>query len=97
MCPEYHIFGEHTQGGFAEYVAVPAANLEPLADGLDFVHRRGDPGRFHDRLALVETAGEVTAGDTSLCWRRAGCVGVAAIQIARWAGARVFAGAEHGG
>ena len=37
MCPEYHIFGEHTPGGFAEYVAVPAANLEPVPPGIDFV------------------------------------------------------------
>lgn len=94
MCPSYHIFGEHTQGGFAEYVAVPAPNLEPLPDSLDYVHAAAIPAGFTTAWRLVETAGEVTAGDSVLVLAAGGSVGVAAMQIAQRAGARVFAGAS---
>jgi NADPH:quinone reductase-like Zn-dependent oxidoreductase len=94
MCPHYHIFGEHTQGGFAEYVSVPAANLEPLADNLDFVQAAAIPAGFTTAWRLVETAGEVVAGDSVLVLAAGGGVGVAAIEIARRAGARVYAGAS---
>lgn len=97
MCPEYHIFGEHTQGGFAEYVSVPAANLEPLADSLDFVHAAAIPAGFCTAWRLVETTGQVTAGDLVLVLAAGGGVGVAAIEIARCAGARVYAGASTEG
>jgi NADPH2:quinone reductase len=94
MCAEYHIFGEHTQGGFAEYVSVPAANLERLADGLDFVTAAAVPAGFTTAWRAIVTAGEITAGDDVLVLAAGGGVGVAAIQIALRAGARVFAGAS---
>lgn len=94
MCPEYHIFGEHTQGGFAEYVAVPAWNLEPLPESVDFVQGAAIPAGFTTAWRLVETAGQVTAGDDVLVLAAGGSVGVAAMQIALRAGARVFAGAS---
>src|SRR5687767_12692654 len=30
LCVDYKIIGEHLNGGFAEYVAVPAANVPPI-------------------------------------------------------------------
>src|SRR5688572_17407301 len=36
LCTEYRIIGEHTNGGFAEFVVVPAANLFPIPDGFSF-------------------------------------------------------------
>jgi NADPH:quinone reductase-like Zn-dependent oxidoreductase len=36
VSPGYQILGEHVRGGAAEYVAVPAENLAPMPDGLDF-------------------------------------------------------------
>lgn len=94
MCPEYHIFGEHTNGGFAEFVAVPATNLEPLPADLDFVAAAAIPAAYTTAWRLVETAGQVTAGDDVLVLAAGGGVGVAAMQIALCAGARVFAGAS---
>lgn len=94
MCPDYRILGEHTQGGFAEFVAVPAANLEPLPEGLDFVAAAAIPAGFTTAWRLVETAGQITAGDDVLVLAAGGSVGVAALQIALRAGARVFAGAS---
>ncbi|HUY99935.1 MAG TPA: zinc-binding dehydrogenase [Thermomicrobiaceae bacterium] len=94
MCLHYHILGEHTQGGFAEYMAVPAANLEAIPAGVDFVTAAAIPAGFTTAWRLVETAGQVRAGDDVLVLAAGGGVGVAAIQIALRAGARVFAGAS---
>lgn len=94
MCPDYQIFGEHTQGGFAEYVAVPAVNLEPLPAALSFEQGAAIPVGFTTAWRLVQTTGQITAGDDVLVLAAGGGVGVAAMQIALRAGARVFAGAS---
>ena len=36
VSPGYHIMGEHVRGGAAEYISVPAANLEIIPDDMDF-------------------------------------------------------------
>ena len=94
MCPDYSILGEHTQGGFAEFVAAPAANLQPIAPHLGFVEAAAIPAGFTTAWRLVVTAGQVTAGDDVLVLAAGGGVGIAAMQIALRAGARVFAGAS---
>jgi NADPH2:quinone reductase len=94
MCPQYAILGEHTQGGFAEYMAAPAANLEPIAEHLDFVEAAAIPVGYTTAWRLVMTAGEARPGDDVLVLAAGGGVGVAAMQLALAAGARVFAGAS---
>ncbi|HKS90480.1 MAG TPA: zinc-binding dehydrogenase [Tepidiformaceae bacterium] len=93
MCPDYHIFGEHTQGGFAEYAAVPAANLEPMPPAADFAAAAAATS-YPTAWRCVMTQGEVRPGDDVLVLAAGGGVGVAAIDIALHAGARVFAGAS---
>jgi NADPH:quinone reductase-like Zn-dependent oxidoreductase len=94
MCPEYRIFGEHTQGGFAEYVAVPAANLEPIPPGVDFTTAAAGSTSYCTAWRCVVTRGEVRPGDDVLVLAAGGGVGAAAIDIALRGGARVFAGAS---
>jgi NADPH:quinone reductase-like Zn-dependent oxidoreductase len=94
MCAEYRIFGEHTQGGFADYVAVPAANLEPVPPGVDFVPAAAAGISYCTAWRCVVTCGEVRPGDDVLVLAAGGGVGAAAIDIALRAGARVFAGAS---
>src|SRR3989442_6984528 len=36
LCESYKIVGYETQGGYAEYVAVPASNVLPIPDKLSF-------------------------------------------------------------
>jgi NADPH:quinone reductase-like Zn-dependent oxidoreductase len=36
LCESYSIIGEHLNGGFAEYVSVPAVNVLPIPDELSF-------------------------------------------------------------
>ena len=51
LCRYYKILGENTQGGYAEYIVVPDANLAPYPERLDVpAGGRVDPA-VHDRVA----------------------------------------------
>ena len=91
MCVRLRILGEHTQGGFAEYVAVPAANLYPIPDDLPFEEAAAVPLVFQTAWRGLVTRARVRAGDAVLVTGASGGAATAAIQIAKLAGARVFA------
>jgi NADPH:quinone reductase-like Zn-dependent oxidoreductase len=91
LCVRYRILGEHTQGGFAEYVAAPAANLYALPSGFDFDRAAAAPLAFLTAWRGLVTRGRLRAGETVLVTGASGGVATAAVQIAKLAGARVFA------
>lgn len=91
LCVQFKILGEHTQGGFAEYVVVPARNLYPIPDGFPFARAAAAPLVFQTAWRGLITRGGVRAGEDVLVTGASGGVGTAAIQIAKRAGARVFA------
>ena len=43
LCKDYKILGEHVSGVQAEFVALPAANVLPLPEGLSFVEAAAFP------------------------------------------------------
>src|SRR5690554_2248674 len=43
LCVNYRILGEHTWGGMAEYVSVPARNLLTIPDDADFASAAAAP------------------------------------------------------
>jgi NADPH:quinone reductase-like Zn-dependent oxidoreductase len=90
VSPGYHILGEQVRGGFAEYLAIPAANLMAMPKELDF------PTAAAPVLVtltawrmLIHRAG-LRAGESVLVVGAGGGVNSMAIQIAKLAGARVF-------
>ncbi len=91
LCPEYRILGEHTNGGFAEYVAVPAANVYRIPDGLSFEAAAALPVSYMTAWRALVTRARVRAGEDVLVLGASGGTAAAAVQIARLAGARVFA------
>ncbi|MBI4540778.1 MAG: zinc-binding dehydrogenase [Gemmatimonadetes bacterium] len=91
LCSEYRIIGEHTQGGFAEYAVVPAANLLPLPDSVSFEDAAAAALVFLTAWRGLVSRGAIRAGEDVLITGASGGVGTAAVQIARLAGARVFA------
>lgn len=91
LCADYRILGEHTQGGFAEYVTVPARNLFAIPDHLDAATAAAAPLVFLTAWRGLVTRGRLGDGDTVLITGASGGVGTAAVQIARHLGARVFA------
>ncbi|HEX9106221.1 MAG TPA: zinc-binding dehydrogenase [Longimicrobiales bacterium] len=91
LCVSYRILGEHTNGGFAEYVAVPARNLLPIPDDLAFTEAAAVPLPFSTAWRGLITRGRLRAGEVVLVTGASGGVSVGALQIAKLAGARVFA------
>ncbi|MCU0604905.1 MAG: zinc-binding dehydrogenase [Desulfobacterales bacterium] len=91
VSPGYQILGEHVRGGAAEYVAVPAENLAPMPDGLDFPQAAAPllAGLTAWRM-LIHRAG-LQAGESVLVVGAGGGVNSLSIQIAKLAGAVVFA------
>ena len=85
------IIGEHTQGGFAEYAVVPAANLLEIPAGVsDEVAAAGALVGVTAWHGLMSRGG-LTAGERVLVTGASGGVSTMAIQYARAAGAEVFA------
>ena len=91
VSPGYHILGEHVRGGAAEYVAVPAENLAPMPEGLDFPQAAAPllAGLTAWRMLIHRAA--LQAGESVLVVGAGGGVNSLSIQIAKLAGAVVFA------
>lgn len=87
----FRIIGEHTQGGFAEYTVVPAENLLEIPDGVSFEDAAAAGLVFVTAWRALMHRGRLRAGERVLITGASGGVGTAAIQVARRAGAKVFA------
>lgn len=90
LCPRYRILGESTHGGYARQIHVPAVNIVPMPERLDFVHAAAVPLVFLTAWQMVMVRGKVSAGDVVLIQAAGSGVSSAAIQIAKLAGARVI-------
>lgn len=91
MCVEFRIIGEHTDGGFAEFVAVPATNVYPIPDGMRFVDAAALPVSYQTAWRAVVSRARVRPAEDVLVLGASGGTAIAAIQIALLCGARVFA------
>jgi putative PIG3 family NAD(P)H quinone oxidoreductase len=78
-------------GGYGEYCAVPEGQCLPVPEGVDLVQAAGLPEAvFTVWMALFDQA-RLAPGETVLVHGGASGIGTTAIQMARAAGARVFA------
>jgi len=89
--PEFRIIGEHTQGGFAEYCVVPAENLVVIPEGVAFETAAAASLVSVTAWRGLMTRGGLRPGERVLVTGASGGVSTMAIQIARLAGARIFA------
>ncbi|HYF64764.1 MAG TPA: zinc-binding dehydrogenase [Herpetosiphonaceae bacterium] len=91
MCDSYGVIGEHMTGGAAEYIAVPARNLRRIPADFPFEQAAAVPLVWMTAWrALIGQAG-LRAGQSVLILGAGGGAATAAIQIARYAGATVYA------
>ena len=81
-------------GSHAALVAVPAANTFPVPDGLDIAAAACVPVAFGTANDCLFEFGKLQPGETVLIQAGAGGVGLAAIQLAKRAGATVLATAS---
>ncbi len=90
-CRRYDVLGYQSDGGYAELVVVPAANVVPIPDHISFPAAAAFPLTFLTAWHMLVTRAGVRPGETVLVVAGASGVGQAAIQLARLHGARVIA------
>lgn len=91
LCVEYRILGFQIDGGYAEFVKVPARNLIPIAtDRLGFTEWAAAPLVSLTAWHMLMTRGQLAAGETVLIHAAGSGIGSMAIQIAKWRGATVI-------
>ena len=77
-------------GGYAEYVATPAAHCLPIPDGMSMDQAACLPETFFTVWSNVFQRGGLQAGERFLIHGGSSGIGTTAIQLARHFGARVF-------
>jgi NADPH:quinone reductase-like Zn-dependent oxidoreductase len=91
LCEHFGILGRDARGTMAELVVVPAANLYPLPASLPVVEAAAAPLVSVTAWRMLITKAQVRPGERVLVVGAGGGVATAAIQIARLAGAVVYA------
>lgn len=95
-CRQYTLFGVFRDGGYAEYVRSPEANVIPIPADLTFDEAAAVPLVFITAWHMLFTRAGLKAGEEVLVIGAGSGVGSAAIQIAKLVNARVIttAGAD---
>ena len=91
LCRSYDVVGRKRNGGYAEFVSVPAANCLPYPENLAWEQAAAVPLVFLTAWHMLVTRARVRPGDDVLVIGAGSGVGSAAVQIARLHGARVIA------
>lgn len=84
------------RGAYAEYVTAPAAALFDVPGDVSFEEAAGFPVQFLTAHNCLFEWGDLTGDERVLIHAAAGGVGSAAVQLAREAGAEIFATASTG-
>ncbi len=87
----YRYLGAHLRGAYAQYVTIPALNLIPLPDTLSYEEVAAFPNAFGTAWHMLMVRAKLQAGETVLVNSASSGVSMAAIQIAKLAGAYVYA------
>jgi NADPH:quinone reductase-like Zn-dependent oxidoreductase len=90
LCREYDMLGYRRNGGYAELVAVPGANLIPKPAQLSWAEAAALPLVTVTAWHMLVTRANVQPGENVLVHAAGSGVGSVAIQIAKLRGARVI-------
>ena len=90
VCVRYGYLGAHKDGGYAELVKAPAANILPLPEAISLEAGAALPMAMLTAWHALVAKAELKPGQTVLVQAAGSGVGSAAIQIARLVGARVI-------
>ena len=83
--------GHGVNGGFAEYVRLPATSVTPLPAGLDLLGASLIACPIGVSVRAAKSVARISAGETALVTGAGGGLGVHAVQVAGALGAQVFA------
>jgi NADPH:quinone reductase-like Zn-dependent oxidoreductase len=83
------VIGEHTDGTHAELIAVPATQVYPLPERVDFETAAAFPLVFETAHRMLVTKARLRAGEWVLVWGIGGGVSTACLALAKALGASV--------
>ena len=95
LCRQHDVLGRKRNGGYAQKVAVPAANCLPYPANLDWSDAAAVPLVFLTAWHMLVGRAKLVAGEDLLVIGAGSGVGSAAVQIGRLLGARVIATAGN--
>ena len=90
-CREFTNLGYMIDGGNAEYVRCPEVNCMPYPENLDWAHAAAVPLVFQTAWHMLVGRAQLQPGEDVLVMAAGSGVGSAAIQVAKFFGARVIA------
>lgn len=90
LCPSFKILGAQENGGYAEFVTVPALNVIPIPHGLGFEEAAAFPLVSVTAWHMLFPLAGLRPGETALIMGGGSGVGCMAIQMAKLVGARVI-------
>jgi len=91
FCPHFGILGEHTDGTACQRLQVPARMVYAKPPSLSWDEAAAFPLTFLTAYRMLATRARLQAGETVLVVGAGAGVGVAAIRIAKYLGATVYA------
>lgn len=94
LCVREGYFGLDLPGGYAEFVKVPISNLQRLPSHVSFQDAAASQIAFGTAWHVLINRGCLRAGNTVLIQAAGSGIGSAAVQVARLAGATIFATAS---
>ena len=94
LCDTQELIGFQTNGGYAEYVKVPAQNAIQIPETLSFINAAAMPIAYLTAWHMLMTRAQLRPGEDVLILGVGGGVGSAGLQIAKLTGARVLATAS---
>ncbi len=94
LCRHYDVLGRRRNGGYAEYVTVPARNCLPYPGRLPWEQAAAAPLVFLTAWHMLVGRAKLAAGEDVLVIGAGSGVGSAAVQVAKLLGARVIATAR---
>lgn len=90
LCTSIRYLGEHRDGTLAEYVCVPAANVFPMPEPLDFAEAAALGVNHLTAWRMVFAKARLQPWETVLIFGIGGGVSLAALQLAKLAGSRAI-------
>ncbi|MBZ5720034.1 MAG: zinc-binding dehydrogenase [Acidobacteriia bacterium] len=90
QCAQFTVLGNRVDGGNCELIAIPAVNVIPIPDSLDFNQAASVPLVFLTAWHMLVGRASIRPGQTVLVLGGGSGVGIAAIQIAKLFHCRVI-------